>query len=97
MRDVVEERVKRVHALAQPAVGHAPFVYGNDPRHDVEGNQPLGPGFLAVDRERDPEPVKRALGLFTLLRHPGRSDSFEPAGEGLYRDPTAPSGVRISP
>ena len=67
MVDVVQERVQRLHALLQPAVEHLPFVRRNDARHDVERDQPLGAGVLAVDRERDADAMERALGLFPLL------------------------------
>ncbi len=68
--DVVQERVERLHALAQPAIEHLPLVRRNDPRHDVERNQPLGAGILAVHRERDADAMKRALGLVALLGDP---------------------------
>ena len=79
--DVVQERVQRLHALAQPAVEHLPLVRGNDARNDVERNQSLGAGILAVHRERDADAMKRALGLVALLGDPGRRRPVEPAGE----------------
>ena len=87
MVDVVQERVERLHALPQSAIEDLPFVGGNDPRHEVERNEPLGPGILAVHRERDPDPVKRALGLVPFLRDPVLRGAVQPPGKSAVRGP----------
>ena len=95
--DVVQERVQRVHALAQAAIEHLPLVGRNDARNDVERNQALGAGLLAVDREGDADAMERALGLLALLgdaggRLSGRATPRMPRNGGR----TPPSGVCIS-
>jgi hypothetical protein len=67
----VQERVERLHALPQAAIEHLPLRRGNDPWHDVEGNQPLRSSVLAVDGERDADAMESAFG-FALLRYAAR-------------------------
>ena len=44
---VVDQHVERGDPLPQPALQHLPFVAGDDPRNDVERNDPL---LAAADR-----------------------------------------------
>ena len=53
MIDVVDESVQRPHALLESCGEMAPFVGRNDARNDVERDQPLGSGLLAIHGERD--------------------------------------------
>ena len=85
--DVVQERVQRVHALAQSPIEHLPLVGRNDARNDVERNQALGAGLLAVDREGDPDAMERALGLLALLGDAGGGCPAEPPRECLVMGP----------
>jgi hypothetical protein len=57
--DVVEEGVERLHPLPQAGLQRLPLGRRDDARDDVEGDQALGAGLLAVDREGDADAVKR--------------------------------------
>ena len=85
--DVVEERVERPDALEQPALQHGPFVGADDPRDQVERDQPFGAGGLARDGERDAQPVERALGLVALLGDPRRRRPRQPVGNAAVMRP----------
>jgi hypothetical protein len=41
---------------------------GHDAGHDIERDQPLGAGILAVDSEGDTQTVEERVGLGALLR-----------------------------
>ena len=90
--DVAQKRVQRLHTLLQAAVEHFPFVSGDDPGHEVERDQPLGAGFLAIDRERDAKAMERPLGFFPLLGDAVGRRAVEPPGERLVRWPNATVG-----
>ena len=51
--DVVEEEVERAEPLLEAALDHLPLVGRHDPRHEVEREDPLGAGIVAVDGEAD--------------------------------------------
>ncbi len=78
--DVRDERVERLHALAQSRRELAPFVGREDARHDVERNQPLVAVLLAVHRERDADPVKEAVGFSALLAQRVLGFADQPVG-----------------
>ena len=83
--DVPEEGVERPRPLLHPALELAPLGLGEDPRHHVEGNEPLGVAALAIDREGDADAAEQRLGLLLLLRkHLGRGvpDPIEQSGIG---------------
>ncbi len=69
--DVGEEQVERAHPLYEAAFDVAPLVPGDHARDQVEGEDPLEPLLLAVDREADPlveeRGVDRAPALLELL------------------------------
>jgi hypothetical protein len=87
--DVMQERIERLYALPQAAVEHLPFRRRNDPRHDVERDQPLGSAVLAIDGERDAHAMKCALRFFAFLRDATRGGPVQPAGESLVMRPHA--------
>ncbi len=60
--DVLQEQVERGDSLLQPALQPLPFVVTDDPRDDVERNDPLGALPVAVDVERDAKLDHRAVG-----------------------------------
>ena len=59
----------------------APFRRRNDPRHDVEGNQPLGPGLLAVHGEGDADTMEQRVGFGALLCNALTRRARQPGGE----------------
>ena len=62
MVDVVDEQVERLDALLQAALDAAPFRCGDDPRHQIEGEDPLRAGAVAVHVERNPHVEQGPLG-----------------------------------
>ena len=77
--DVVEEGVERLHALLDALRQPAPFGAGDDARHDVERDQPLGRFLLAIDGEGDAGLAEHALGIAHLLGQPRRILRLQPA------------------
>ena len=77
--DVVEEGVERLDALLDALRQPAPFGARKNARHDVEGDQPLGRLFLAIDGEGDAGLAEDALGVAHLFGQPGRVLLFQPA------------------
>ena len=73
MVDVPEEGVQRPRPLLHPALEPAPLGLGEDPRHHVEGDQPLGVAALAIDREGDADAPEQRLGLLLLLARASRA------------------------
>ena len=51
--DVVQEEVERRDALDQPLLDPPPLAVGNDPRHQIKGEDALGSLIVIVDREGD--------------------------------------------
>ena len=76
--DVVEEGVERLHALLDALGQPPPFGAGNDARHDVEGDQPLGRFGLAIDGEGDAGLAEDALGVAHLFGKPRRILRLQP-------------------
>ncbi len=77
--DVVDEGIQRAHALLEPRLQGAPFILRNDPRDDVEGDQPLGVAAFAVDREGDADAMENRIRLGALGRQHFRA--AEPASQ----------------
>ena len=67
MIDVVQEGVERRDALDESCLENVPFRGRDDARNDVERNQALGAGILAVDREGDADAMEGALGFLAFL------------------------------
>jgi hypothetical protein len=57
------KRVERLHALLDALGQPPPFRTGDDTRHDVEGDQPLGGLVLAIDGKGDALPAEAVLRL----------------------------------
>ena len=51
--DVGEEEVERAEPLLEAALDHLPLVGRHDPGHEVEREDAVGAGVVAVDREPD--------------------------------------------
>ncbi len=66
--DVVDEQIERLHPLAQAGFERLPFAARDDARDQIEGNQPLGAGQIAVDREGDAHAAKQQVGFRALAR-----------------------------
>ena len=79
MVDVVEEGVERLDALLDALRQAAPFGAGDDARHDVEGDQPLGRFCLAIDGEGDAGLAEDALGVAHLFGQPAGVLLLQPA------------------
>ena len=62
MIDVVDELVQRVDALPQPALDPVPLLGADDAGNEVEREEPLGAGGVAVDVEGDAHLHEHALG-----------------------------------
>ena len=62
-----------------PCVSRRHSAPGDDARHDVEGDQPLGRLVLAIDGEGDAGLAEDALGVAHLFGQPGRVLLFQPA------------------
>ena len=60
--DVGEEEVQRLQPLAQPALHHFPVGCVEQPRQEVDRNDPLLRPLLPVHREGDPLVQEGALG-----------------------------------
>ena len=79
MIDVMQEGVERAHALLDADGEPAPFGGGEDARDDIEGDQPFGGLFLAIDREGDAEPAEDASASFWLRIRSTRDRPFSQA------------------
>ncbi len=64
--DVVQEQVERPDPLAQAGLQRLPFGRRDDARDDVERDQPLLAGFLAIDGEGDADAVEGEVGFGPL-------------------------------
>ena len=60
--DVVDEKIQRRDALAQAALDHLPLAARDDARDDIEGEDLLLPGAVAVHGKGDAGVEERALG-----------------------------------
>jgi hypothetical protein len=65
--DIVQKGVERHHALFNALRQLSPFRSGNDPRHDVEGNEPFRRIFLAVYGKGNTGLSKDGFGVAGLL------------------------------
>ena len=68
--NVMNERVQRPDALLQAGFQAHPFLEGQHPRDDIEGNQALSAFLLAVDGECNTHPVEQGIGFGAFLRQP---------------------------
>ena len=66
MIDVVHEGVERAHALLDAGGEAAPLGGAQDARDDVEGDEALGGGIVAVDGEGDAGAAEQRLGVVAL-------------------------------
>ena len=90
--DVRDERVQRLHALAQSRRELAPLAGREDARHDVERDQPLVAVLLAVDGERDADAVEEAVGFGALLSQRVFGLADQPVGVDRVGRPHLPVG-----
>ncbi len=91
--DVVQEHVQRADPLEQAGLQLAPLGSGQDAWNDIEGDQALGAGRAAIDREGDAQALEEQVGLLTL-RLEGRAGGVpQPAGDAGIgcADPTVPA------
>ena len=96
MVDVADEGVERADPLAQARRELAPFLGGEDARHDVERNQPLVAVLLAVHGEGDADAVEQAVRLGALLAQGVVGLAGEPVGvDGVLRPDVAVGRVHL--
>src|SRR6185436_6503585 len=60
--DVVDENVERVDSLAESALEDLPIRGLNYAGNNIKRKDAFGPGFVAVNVERDSHPQQRLLG-----------------------------------
>ena len=70
--DIVQERIDRADPLFDPFGEARPFAPRNDPRDDVEGDQPFGRLGAPVDVEGDAGQAKHLFGLALFAAQTGR-------------------------
>jgi len=93
MVDVVREPVQRGRALLQTLHQQVPLALLDDAWNRVERNQPLGALLVAVDGERDPDPVKQKV-RFSVTRSTGVLASHSASARSCPR--TSPGAACIS-
>jgi len=79
--DVVDEGVDRPHPLLEPGREPRPFRRGEDPRDDIERDDPFGRFLLAIDREGDAEAAKGGFGGVLAPFELGLRRVAQPVGE----------------
>jgi hypothetical protein len=103
--DVVEKGVERLHPLFDALREAAPFRAGDDPRHDVEGDKPLGRLLLAIDGKGDAGLAEDAFGVAHLLGQSRRVLGVQPviirrvrsSQPGIFRAHLVERNHRITP
>ncbi len=66
--DVVDKQVERLDPLTQAGFEALPFAARDDPRDQIERDQPFSAGQITIDRKGDPHPAKQNIGLGPLTR-----------------------------
>src|SRR5689334_7441315 len=91
--DIVDERVQRVHALAQSPFDGNPLVRSDDAGNNVERKDLFRAGFVPVDVERDAHPEQRLFGR--LLVAPDFSVAYRRYSLKQHSGERARRSVRI--
>ncbi len=66
--DVLEEHVDgAVMRCFRPFSSSGPFLAGQDPRNDIEGDQPFGGFGVAVNRKGDADPAEQQLRFLAAM------------------------------
>ena len=73
--DVVQEQVERGDPLHEARLDLAPLLRGDEPRHHVEREDPLGPRLVAVDVEGDALAQEGAVDGAPALGELGRREA----------------------
>jgi hypothetical protein len=95
---VAQERLQRADPLHQAVLQELPVLRGDDPRHDVEGEEPV---LLAVEVEGHAESPLDLVAPVLTLAQPGGADPVErgqdeavrPAGAAVEDDRLVAGGV----
>ena len=85
--DILEEGVERERALADAPLQPAPLGRGEDPRDEVEGDQPLRVPALAIDGEGDADPPEDRLGLRRVPAQRVEAARLDPGGNIVVGHP----------
>ena len=67
--DIVQEGIDGAHALFDALGKLAPFVAGQHPWHDIEGDQALVRRLFAIDVESNADLAEEILRLLRLAEH----------------------------
>ena len=94
---VVNECVDRPHALFNSAGEATPFRSGDDPRNDVERDQPLGGFGLSIYVERYAGAAKKPFAIGCFLLQQGLVYRIEPAAVFLVWRRRSRGGSRSAP
>ncbi len=91
--EVAEEPIERLNPLCEPTLDVRPLVRRDDARDQVEGEDPVGPCLVAVDREADP--LRREEGICGAdpLLETVVAQCSEPLVEGAVVRAGAPVGI----
>src|SRR6185295_4005178 len=89
--DIMHEGVERPRPLLDTGGDAAPFCGTQDPRYDVEWDQPLGHGLVAVDGKGDPRAAEQRFRLAALALQVFDVLALQPLMHGEVRlpDPTS--------
>ena len=66
--DIVDEQIKRLHALAQALVQRLPFGSRDDARNNIERDQTFSACFAAVNSESNTDAAKHQIGFYAFAR-----------------------------
>ena len=81
MIDVMNEHVERLDPLRQTSFELRPFGCGNDAGDDVEGDQALGAGIVAIHGKGDADAAEDQVGFGPFAGNRLRRLFGEPGGE----------------
>gem|GEM_PF-2102575 len=81
--DVFQKQVQGLHALDTAALDRTPLAGADAARDDIEGDQPLGVLFVAIQGKGDTGAVEQQVGLAPALLQQLQRGVRQPAGELL--------------
>ncbi|RMS07809.1 hypothetical protein ALP75_202816 [Pseudomonas syringae pv. actinidiae] len=79
--EIGQKHVQRLDALNAATLDNPPLAGRNAARNGVERNKPLGPLFIAIQRERNARAVKQQIGFAPALSQKLGRRVTQPAGK----------------